>query len=192
MAIRALTVLALALLIPLMPGPATADVIYTYSVEGSYGPGGLHAPTGPLAPTAFPGTLSGTLTVNATTHLVTAANITASTIPNAFNVVVLNTAQNPNKWIVTLDNVSVHTTFRLQMDSATTLFAGLTTAIDPISGFDGFGYFPGTDGSPFSGTLTIAAVPEASTWAMLLIGFAGVGVAACRRKSKPALTPWRQ
>jgi hypothetical protein len=180
MTIRSLTVLALASLIPAMTSHATAGVIYTYSVAGSYGPGGLHN---------VGGTLSGTLTVDATAHLVTAADITASTIPNAFNVVVGNFALNPDKWIVTLDNVSVHTTFRLQMDSATTLFAGLTTAIDSTSGFDGFGYFPGDhDGSPFSGTLAIAAVPETSTWAMLLIGFAGMGIAAYRRKSKPVLT----
>ena len=33
----------------------------------------------------------------------------------------------------------------------------------------------------------ISAVPEPSTWAMLLLGFAGVGFMAYRRKSKPAL-----
>jgi PEP-CTERM motif len=32
-----------------------------------------------------------------------------------------------------------------------------------------------------------SAVPEPSTWAMLLLGFAGVGFMAYRRKSKPAL-----
>jgi hypothetical protein len=31
-----------------------------------------------------------------------------------------------------------------------------------------------------------AAVPEPSTWAMLLLGFAGVGFMAYRRKLKPA------
>jgi hypothetical protein len=31
------------------------------------------------------------------------------------------------------------------------------------------------------------AVPEASTWAMMLLGFAGLGFTAYRRKSKPAL-----
>jgi hypothetical protein len=31
------------------------------------------------------------------------------------------------------------------------------------------------------------AVPEASTWAMIILGFAGVGFMAYRRKSKPAL-----
>ena len=32
-----------------------------------------------------------------------------------------------------------------------------------------------------------SAVPEPSTWAMLLLGFAGVGIMAYRRKSKPTL-----
>ena len=32
-----------------------------------------------------------------------------------------------------------------------------------------------------------AAVPEPSTWAMMLLGFAGLGFTAYRRKSKPAL-----
>lgn len=37
-------------------------------------------------------------------------------------------------------------------------------------------------------TLTVnAAVPEPSTWAMMILGFAGVGLIAYRRKSKPAL-----
>jgi PEP-CTERM motif len=33
----------------------------------------------------------------------------------------------------------------------------------------------------------VAGVPEPSTWAMLLLGFAGIGLMAYRRKSKPAL-----
>jgi hypothetical protein len=33
----------------------------------------------------------------------------------------------------------------------------------------------------------VATVPEPSTWAMMLLGFAGVGFMAYRRKSKPAL-----
>jgi hypothetical protein len=35
-------------------------------------------------------------------------------------------------------------------------------------------------------TLSVTAVPEASTWAMMLLGFASVGFVAYRRKSKPA------
>jgi hypothetical protein len=32
-----------------------------------------------------------------------------------------------------------------------------------------------------------AAVPEPSTWAMMVLGFAGVGLVTYRRKSKPAM-----
>jgi hypothetical protein len=37
------------------------------------------------------------------------------------------------------------------------------------------------------GTWQVTAVPEPSTWAMLLVGFAGIGFMAYRRKLKPAL-----
>ncbi len=37
------------------------------------------------------------------------------------------------------------------------------------------------------GDLQIAAVPEMSTWAMMILGFAGVGFMAYRRSTKPAL-----
>jgi hypothetical protein len=33
----------------------------------------------------------------------------------------------------------------------------------------------------------VGAVPEPSTWAMMILGFAGIGFMAYRRKSKPAL-----
>jgi PEP-CTERM motif-containing protein len=41
----------------------------------------------------------------------------------------------------------------------------------------------GVDGVSFN----VSAVPEPSTWAMMILGFAGVGFMAYRRKSKPAL-----
>jgi hypothetical protein len=51
-------------------------------------------------------------------------------------------------------------------------------------------FAPGTFTYP-NETLVIseftAAVPEPSTWAMMLLGFAGIGFVAYRRKSKPAL-----
>jgi hypothetical protein len=37
------------------------------------------------------------------------------------------------------------------------------------------------------GTWQVTAVPEPSTWAMMILGFAGLGFMAYRRKSKPAL-----
>jgi hypothetical protein len=36
------------------------------------------------------------------------------------------------------------------------------------------------------GTSTVAAVPELSTWSMMILGFAGAGLMVYRRKSKPA------
>ena len=33
----------------------------------------------------------------------------------------------------------------------------------------------------------VASVPEPSTWAMLLLGFAGIGFMAYRQKARPAL-----
>ena len=73
-----------------------------------------------------------------------------------------------------------------------------------ISGFSGAGYFSvndsfyginlATGGATLIGGLgtrgitgiTIAAVPEPATWAMMLMGFAGIGV-ALRRRRRPAL-----
>ncbi len=42
---------------------------------------------------------------------------------------------------------------------------------------------PGTWAAPPN----ISAVPEPSTWAMMILGFAGIGFMAYRRKAKPAL-----
>jgi hypothetical protein len=43
-------------------------------------------------------------------------------------------------------------------------------------------------GVPEQWTVTeVAAVPEPSTWAMIIWGFCGLGFMACRRKSKPAM-----
>jgi hypothetical protein len=46
------------------------------------------------------------------------------------------------------------------------------------------GVFTTTAGEQFA---SVAAVPEPSTWAMMILGFAGIGFMAYRRKSKPAL-----
>jgi hypothetical protein len=43
-----------------------------------------------------------------------------------------------------------------------------------------------TNLAPFDPTVT-SAVPEPSTWAMMILGFAGIGFMAYRRKNKMAL-----
>jgi hypothetical protein len=48
-------------------------------------------------------------------------------------------------------------------------------------------FSPGIFGPDFNLTLGATAVPEASTWAMMLTGFAGLGYAGYRRRR--ALAP---
>jgi hypothetical protein len=62
---------------------------------------------------------------------------------------------------------------------ATLLYFGLPDA----SGFNGpSGFYQDNSGS-FE--VTVTAVPEASTWAMMILGFLGVGLMAYRRKATP-------
>ncbi len=70
------------------------------------------------------------------------------------------------------------------------MLAGLDTS-DFVQNAAGY-YFgadvsnPAGDTGPVGANTLTAAVPEPSTWAMMLLGFAGVGFMAYRRKSKPA------
>jgi PEP-CTERM motif-containing protein len=52
-----------------------------------------------------------------------------------------------------------------------------------------FNFVPGTNNEADYDnlSLTVNSVPEPSTWAMLLLGFVGIGFMAYRRKAKPAL-----
>ena len=78
----------------------------------------------------------------------------------------------------------------------------LTTSIGPITDVSltngGFS-FPTSGGafvltsvvdrmSTFTATTTLAAVPEPQTWALMLVGFAGLGYAGYRRSRKSRLT----
>jgi hypothetical protein len=67
---------------------------------------------------------------------------------------------------------------------ATALFFGLPDA----NGFNGPSGFYGDNAGSF--TVNVSAVPESSTWAMMILGFAGIGFMAYRRsrKSTMALT----
>jgi hypothetical protein len=56
--------------------------------------------------------------------------------------------------------------------------AGLTDASDVVDDYIGPGSTLTTSGDPGVGPAT--AVPETSTWAMMLIGFVGLGLAVCR------------
>jgi hypothetical protein len=74
-------------------------------------------------------------------------------------------------------NIPLSVTF----DNTQLSFNGFTLTVSDLTGIT-----VGGDGFHLTGTIT-AAVPEPSTWAMMILGFAGVGFMAYRRKSKPAL-----
>jgi hypothetical protein len=67
---------------------------------------------------------------------------------------------------------------------------GLTNVWLRVDNLDAFNKatFSDADANSFEFAVSsVAAVPEPSTWAMMLLGFAGVGFMAYRRKAKPAL-----
>jgi PEP-CTERM motif len=67
-------------------------------------------------------------------------------------------------------------------DDPTLSFNGFTLTVNNLTGIT-----TGGDGFALTGTIQ-AAVPEPSTWAMILLGFVGVGFVAYRRKgSYPAV-----
>jgi len=51
---------------------------------------------------------------------------------------------------------------------------------------DGSGFFDYYNGQFVAANLSVSAVPEPSTWAMMLLGFCGLGFMAYRRNAKPA------
>jgi hypothetical protein len=53
--------------------------------------------------------------------------------------------------------------------------------------FDSVQLFSGQNSFEFDNVTTVAAVPEASSWAMMIIGFLGVGLLAYRRRGEKAI-----
>jgi hypothetical protein len=66
-------------------------------------------------------------------------------------------------------------TFSFNENNLTSVVFTPTTTEGPFIQFDNIGIN------------NVSAVPEPSTWAMMILGFASVGFMAYRRKSKPAL-----
>jgi PEP-CTERM motif len=81
-----------------------------------------------------------------------------------------------------LTDIGASITISSPTDTLTYSTSGLTFAVDNHGGNQ-------IDGGAFtaSSPIVAGAVPEPSTWAMMLLGFVGLGFMAYRRKSKPAL-----
>ena len=160
--------------------PAAADVIYDYILDGTYTPGG---------------TLTGTVSFDATTFSIS-GNVDAGGLGNY-----LFSNSGPGVVAGDIDLSFLKATdnaisLNLELVSASTFYTGQLTTIKSsvlipqINFTEYLSYFHGPDGGfgyPIEGTLSISSVPEPSTWAMMILGFAGIAFMAYRRKSTPAL-----
>lgn len=92
-------------------------------------------------------------------------------------------------------NTSIGDYFRISADPSTETWqcCGATMAtLAPVTLAPGnytlhlIGNLTGNLSGSYSGTINVAAVPEPATWAMMLLGFFGVGL-ALRRRANPVL-----
>jgi hypothetical protein len=182
MALAALTMLAFALSTTTR---ASADTYVSYDVNASYDSGA--------------GTLTGSFTLDTTTNTSYAVDLTVVGAGGVNS----GSLTDPTRFGTGTYEVAPSVTDATYNDGDPALQVFLTYPTGGGALFNGgFGsssvgsYFSPTCGGeicgfPLSGTVlngnaVTSAVPEPSTWAMMLLGFAGVGFMAYRRKSKPA------
>jgi PEP-CTERM motif len=145
--------------------PASADV-FNYTGNGTYSDLSLGAET-----------FSGSFVFDATSRQVTAANLTTS----SFGDFTLDGQFLPDGNLeVFLINASF--LFTLVLDTPSTLALGQTTVVDPLASIASLGSNT-LDAIHFDGAFT-TGVPEPSTWAMMILGFAGIGFTAYRKRRK--------
>ena len=157
---------------------ASADTYLTYDVNASYDSGA--------------GTVTGSFTLDTTTNTSYAVDLTvvgaggvnsgSFTDPTQFATGTYATADGP---MVTYDdgNPALEVFLTYPAGGGALFIGGFgQSSVDGCLGDCSF---------PLSGTVLNAAVtsavPEPSTWAMMILGFAGIGFMAYRRKSKPLL-----
>jgi hypothetical protein len=170
--------LATAALLLLMGSGAEADVVKTFDLSGSFQIPAL--------------TFTGTMNFDFTNDTAESADITVNWLP-AYN-------QNPSLRFAIWTNEAVVDVFDSSGDMLTLMFT--IPRLGTLAGFDGGAIvgglaliangteIPGFLFNP-TGAITLdppgpvitASVPEPSTWALMLLGFAGLGVAACSRRA---------
>jgi hypothetical protein len=150
----------LALLVA-VPEAAIADTVFNYTVSGFENSGGTITP------------LTGFIDVNATSSnsgTITNYDLVTNGQEFKFSGLTSQSVFGGSAYAFAGNNASA--SFQILLQDTSTLFSGLTTNIDSdVSGIINQGFL--------GGTLTIAAVPEPSTWAMMILGFEPPRV--CRR-----------
>jgi hypothetical protein len=186
-------------------GSASAGILTTYDVDLNFNPSQGDAGSGP----GGTGTLTGTITVD-TSNL----TLPSFDLSEATNTSATFGGGGGTHTFTTLNYTDSSATSSVISGVNAIAFGGLpyyfisiqsTCCINAIANFSpGFNFdFPiaggpvqpgNFDSSLFGtnylyGTVTveISAVPEPSTWAMMIFGFCGLGFMAYRRKSKSAL-----
>ena len=173
---RIVSAFGAALLAATLVSPASA-AIYEFNFSGRDGTAtfAINSTTGTAANAGqvdffnVPGTYSGTLGTSAT------ASEIVFGVPYLFAGILTIT---PADFQILGSPIGVFEQF-----AGPPLFTG--TSANPV--FD-LGTFNLTSLSDGPATITISAVPEPSTWAMMILGFAGIGFMAYRKKQNgPAL-----
>jgi hypothetical protein len=165
----AAALVAVAMAMPVSPAAATVVMAssFDYTVDGTYTVGRDPAIQGSLVTSG---------------QSVSSIDITTPDFGAFLNIKSQVFAAADQFYIIQLENQTNTFIFNLVLDDPANLFSGKTTTIDGGSSFLAVGTTGPDLGQPISGTLTISAVPEPSTWARMILGFFGVGFMAYRKK----------
>jgi hypothetical protein len=126
----------------------------------------------------------------------------AFTITGAGHIITFDLPQNPTPDSSSSGEFFTFDSVNGAFDGTPTVYAGATfwnpdqdtgnLHLDFFSPYFGDILYTGAESTPtfktgvFDYVLTIAAVPEVSTWTLMLLGFAGLGIAGWRRSMKAA------
>ncbi len=160
------------------PNSASADIVYDFTLNnGTYSPSG---------------SITGALTVDATTSTVVSVDFTTTGTYNYHFTSIAEQFENFGLWVVSTEDTANFAHLVFVLNNKASLFAGQVTPI--YTGIGGGVIFPSgcldmscSVGAPLGGTFAVSAVPEPSTWAMMVLGFVGVGLITYRRKRQMAL-----
>jgi PEP-CTERM motif len=168
------------------PAPASAAIVYSYTEEGCFGASCTpasgatdqsHLTFNAQAFNSVPGgTVDlGTITLNNGTNTYTGNSFTLDII-----FTVPTSGSNTDSATITgsvQGGTITSPSFVFDFNNAPINFNGFTLTVNDLT-------MPSAGGTTeeITGTIT-AAVPEPTTWAMMILGFAGIGFMAYRRRS---------
>ena len=163
--------------------PAHAELVYTYTLTFTHQNGNGHGTGG-----------TGTLVLDFASTPANPTMLSGSTLTAAFGSLTETVDGTTFNQIVQLNSISLGAGGALTGIDAITENAAHNTFLNEgtsnpqVSALDYLVFGTNDDGS-VSSTLVITGVPEASTWAMMILGFLGLGFMAVRKsKKKPALS----